>query len=90
MKSVNDHAERTVSPGGKNLLFSSGDPDEVAVLDVLLRHHIDVAVSPVRQGPLLVGWEELPFVDTADGHHIVGLAAIEEWLREQSSVPARG
>ena len=67
-----------------HLLFSSGEPEEVAALNTLLLAHPSVTVSPVRQGSLLVGWVELPFVDTLDGHHIVGLEAIEAWLVDQT------
>lgn len=69
---------------GRNadLLFSSGDVEEIEELDEILRASTNVNVQVVREAPLLRKLATLPFIDTADGSHIVGLDAIRQYLQE--------
>lgn len=66
-----------------HLLFSSGEESEVATLTQMLEQHPAVRVSAVRQGPLLKGWVELPFIEATTGERIVGLDGIADFLKEQ-------
>jgi len=68
----------------QHLLYSSGDPQEVQELNEVIQRYPNVPVSFVRQGPLLKDWEELPFLDTTTGEHIVGLDSISDYLSRQA------
>jgi hypothetical protein len=68
----------------EDLLFSSGEENEVKALDELLRSSSRTNIVVVRQAPLLRDVVTLPFIDTADGLHISGLEAIENYLKNAS------
>lgn len=66
-----------------NLLFSSGDPDEVEELKGVLDANPDANVEVVREAHLLKERMSMPFLHTPEGGRVIGVAAIRSYLEEE-------
>ncbi|HKP90023.1 MAG TPA: hypothetical protein VJT75_08620 [Thermoleophilaceae bacterium] len=63
-------------------IYTSGDPDEVAQLEVAVGRAVGVAVEVVPEARLLVGRVQLPFIETPSGRRHFGMPAVEQVLAE--------